>query len=146
MIPDVDADTGNVPAGEHPATWQEMLDRYGYTLWRRRLLQGLLDALRRLRAAGCTRAYIDGSFVTAKERPSDFDVCWEAQGVDFDLVDDLLLTFDKGRATQKAAFFGELFIADSKADPQGTLFRDFFQTDRDGRRKGIIVIDLKGLP
>jgi len=126
--------------------WQEMLDRYGYTPWRRRLLQGLLDALRRLRVAGCTRAYIDGSFVTAKERPSDFDACWEAQGVDFDLVDDRLLTFDKGRATQKAAFFGELFIADSRADPQGTLFLDFFQTDRDDRRKGIIVIDLKGLP
>ena len=146
MIPDFDASTGNLPPGEHPATWQEMLDRYGYTPWRRRLLQGLLDALRRLRVAGCTRAYIDGSFVTAKERPSDFDACWEAQGVDFDLVDDRLLTFDKGRATQKAAFFGELFIADSRADPQGTLFLDFFQTDRDDRRKGIIVIDLKGLP
>lgn len=146
MIPDFDASTGNLPPGEHPAMWQEMLDRYGYTPWRRRLLQGLLDALRRLRVAGCTRAYIDGSFVTAKERPSDFDACWEAQGVDFDLVDDRLLTFDKGRATQKAAFFGELFIADSRADPQGTLFLDFFQTDRDDRRKGIIVIDLKGLP
>jgi hypothetical protein len=31
-------------------------------------------------------------------------------------------------------------------DPQGTLFLDFFQTDRDGRRKGIVVIDLKDLP
>lgn len=37
-------------------------------------------------------------------------------------------------------------IADSRADPQGTLFLDFFQTDRDGHRKGIIAIDLKGLP
>ena len=146
MIPDFDASTGNLPPGEHSATWQEMLDRYGYTPWRRRLLQGLLDALRHLRVSGCTRAFIDGSFVTAKERPSDFDACWEAQGVDFDLLDDRLLTFDKGRATQKAAFFGELFISDSRADPQGTLFLDFFQTDRDGRRKGIIVIDLKGVP
>ncbi|HMN43766.1 MAG TPA: hypothetical protein PKE27_04305 [Povalibacter sp.] len=123
-----------------------MLDRYGYTPWRRRLLDGLLDALRRLRTAGCARAYIDGSFITAKEQPGDFDACWDAEGVDFDLVDDRLLTFDSGRATQKAAFLGELFIADSRADPQGTLFRDFFQTDRDGGRKGIIVIDLKGLP
>lgn len=66
--------------------------------------------------------------------------------MDFNLVDDRLLTFDRGRATQKAAFLGELFIADTGADPQGTLFRDFFQTDRDGRRKGIIVIELQGLP
>jgi len=146
VIPDFDAATGNLPAGEHLATWQEMLDRYGHTPWRRRLLDGLLDALRLLRVAGCERAYIDGSFVTAKEQPVDFDACWDAQGVDFDVIDERLLTFDRGRATQKAAFLGELFIADSQADPQGTLFRDFFQTDRDGHRKGIVVIDLKGLP
>jgi hypothetical protein len=146
VIPDFDAVTGNLPAGEHLATWQELLDRYGYTPWRGRLLDGLLDALRLLRAAGCGRAWIDGSFVTAKEEPGDFDACWDAQGVDFDLVDERLLTFDRGRATQKAAFLGELFIADVGADPQGTLFRDFFQIDHDGRRKGIIVIDLMDLP
>jgi hypothetical protein len=146
VIPDFDDTSGNLPAGEHLATWQELLDRYGYTPWRRRLLDGLLDALRLLRAAGCERVYIDGSFVTAKEEPGDFDACWDARGVNFDWVDERLLTFDKGRATQKAAFRGELFIADSRATPQGTLFRDFFQTDRDGRRKGIIIIELKDLP
>lgn len=146
MIPDFDPVTGNLPAGGHAASWQDMLDRFGQTPWRRKLLAGMLEALRLLKAAGCARAYIDGSFVTAKEEPGDFDACWEAQGVDFDRVDDRLLTFDRGRATQKAAFLGELFVADGRADPQGTLFLDFFQTDRDGRRKGIVVIDLKDLP
>ena len=117
------------------ATWQELLYRFGYTCWRRRLLDGLLNAMRLLRAAGCGRVWIDGSFVKAKERPGDFDACWDAQGVDFDLVEERLLTLDKGRMTQKAAFLGELFIADSRGDPQGTLFRDFFQADRDGRRR-----------
>lgn len=146
MLPDFDVTTGNLPSGEHAAAWQEVVERFGHTPWRRRLLAGLLDALRLLKAAGCRRAYIDGSFVTAKEEPGDFDACWDADGVDFDRVDERLLTFDRGRATQKAAFLGELFIADGRADPQGTLFRDFFQTDRDGRRKGIVVIDLKDLP
>ena len=146
MIPDFDVTTGNLPSGEHLATWQELVDRFGHTPWRRRLLAGLLDALRLLKAAGCRRAYIDGSFVTAKEEPGDFDACWDADGIDFDRVDERLLTFDRGRATQKAAFLGELFIADGRADPQGRLFRDFFQTDRDGRRKGIVVVDLKDLP
>lgn len=123
-----------------------MLARFGYTPWRRHLLDGMLDALRALKAAGCARAYIDGSFVTSKEQPGDFDACWDAEGDDFDRIDERLLTFDRGRATQKAAFGGELFIADARADPQGTLFRDFFQTDRDGRRKGIVVIDLEDLP
>jgi hypothetical protein len=146
VLPDFDPVSGNLPAGEHPAMWQEMLDRFGQTPWRRQLLVGLLEALRLLKAAGCQRAYIDGSFVTTKDEPGDFDACWDADGVDFDLVDDRLLTFDRGRATQKAAFRGELFIADARADPHGTLFRDFFQTDRDGRRKGIVTITLKDLP
>jgi hypothetical protein len=146
VIPDFDPVTGNLPIGEHVATWQDMLDRFGHTPWRQHLLAGLLEALRLLNAAGCLRAYVDGSFVTAKDEPGDFDACWEAEGVDFDLVDERLLTFDRGRATQKAAFLGELFISDARADPQGTLFRDFFQTDREGRRKGIVVIDLKDLP
>jgi hypothetical protein len=146
VIPDFDPVTGNLPDGEHAAAWQDMLGRFGQTPWRRKLLAGMLEALRLLKAAGCARAYIDGSFVTAKEEPGDFDACWDAQGVDLDRVDERLLTFDRGRATQKAAFLGELFIADGRADPQGTLFRDFFQTDREGRRKGIVVIDLKDLP
>lgn len=145
MIPEFNA-IGNLPAGEHPATWQELLDRFGYTPWRCQLLAGLREALLLLRAAGCRRAYIDGSFVTTKEVPGDFDACWDVQGVDFDLVDDRLLTFDRGRATQKAAFHGELYMTDSRTDPQGRLFLDFFQTDRDGNRKGILVVDLKDLP
>jgi hypothetical protein len=146
VIPEFDAINGNLPSGEHAARWQDMLDRFGQTPWRRQLLAGMLEALRLLKAAGCVRVYIDGSFVTAKDVPGDFDACWDADGVVFDKVDERLLTFDRGRATQKAAFLGELFIADARADPQGTLFRDFFQTDRDGRRKGIVVIDLKDLP
>jgi hypothetical protein len=146
VIPAFDPVTGNLPAGEHEASWQDMLDRFGHTPWRRQLLAGMLGALRLLKFAGCSRAYIDGSFVTAKDAPADFDACWNAEGVDFDRIDDRLLTFDRGRATQKAAFLGELFIADARADPQGTLFREFFQTDRDGRRKGIVAIDLKDLP
>lgn len=146
MVPDFEADTGNLPAGEHPATWLDVVARFGDSPRRQQLLTGLLRALCLLKAAGCARVYIDGSFVTAKNEPGDFDACWDATGVDFDRIDPRLLTFDRGRATQKAAFMGELFIADSHADPQGTLFLDFFQTDREGRRKGIVVIDLKDLP
>ncbi|MGH8798100.1 MAG: DUF6932 family protein [Caldimonas sp.] len=63
--------------------------------------------------------------------------------MDFDRIDEVLLTFDPGRRSQKAKYRGELFPADSAADPMGTLFRDFFQRDRDGCAKGIIVTDLE---
>lgn len=99
MIPDFDPATGNLPTGEHIATWRDMLERFGRTDWRRKLLVGMHEALRLLRDAGCKRVYIDGSFVTAKEVPGDYDACWDAKDVDFDLLDQRLLTFDRGRAT-----------------------------------------------
>ncbi len=41
---------------------------------------------------------------------------------------------------------GELFVADWPADETGTLFRKFFQRDRDGNFKGIIVINFQEMP
>ena len=132
-----------MPPGEHPADWPAIVERFGTTPWRRKLLDGLASALRDLRTAGCKRACIDGSFITTKEHPGDFDVCWDLENVDFDVIDKVLLTFDAGRGAQKAKYRGEMFPADAAADPLGTLFRDFFQRDRDGNPKGIIVIGLE---
>ena len=58
----------------------------------------------------------------------------------------VLLTFDPGRAIQKAKYRGELFPASIIAGTDGLSFLEFFQTDKDtGRPKGIIAIDLGGL-
>ncbi|MGH2879026.1 MAG: DUF6932 family protein [Solirubrobacteraceae bacterium] len=93
MIPEFD-ERGNLPSGIHHATWTEIVTRYATTVHRRELLDGLLDALRSLKIAGCRTAYLDGSFVTAK-----------------------------------------------------TTFLDYFQYDNFTERpKGIIAIDLAGLP
>jgi hypothetical protein len=134
----------------HEVTWSQVVSRYGYTPHRLTLLAGLKAALDTLRQAGCARAYLNGSFVTIKEVPNDFDACWEMAGVDFDLLDRLdpiLLDWRDRRAAQKAKFGGELFIAESEADPWGTPYLEFFQHDRNtGEPKGILVIDLKDLP
>ena len=107
------------------------------------LLSGLKAATISLRDAGCKTVYIDGSFVTDKNHPGDFDACWEEAGVDPTILDPVLLTFDNGRSEQKKKYLGELFPASSTADDNGYSFVDFFQGDRDtGRRKGIIAIDL----
>ncbi len=110
------------------------------------MLNGLRAGLDDLKRAGCRTVYVDGSFVTAKEVPNDFDVCWEENGVDPLILDPVLLTFDPGRATQKAKYMGEFFPASAIADADGPSFLEFFQTDKEsGRRKGIIAIDLGGL-
>lgn len=113
----------------------------------RELADGLLDALRSLKHAGCRTAYLDGSFVTTKELPGDFDACWEAAGVDAGRLHRELLDFSNRRAAQKTRYGGELFPAETAAEPTGTTFLDYFQRDRDsGQPKGIIAIDLGALP
>ena len=85
--------------------------------------------------------------MTAKLEPQDFDACWDAAGVDPDLLDPALLDFSNRRAAQKQRFGGEPFPADFAAEPSGTRFLDYFQRDRDtGEPKGIIAIELGELP
>jgi hypothetical protein len=145
MIPEFD-EHGNLPPGIHHATWNEIVTRYATNVRRRELLDGLLDALRSLKGAGCATAYLDGSLVTSKDHPGDFDACWESSGVTLNLLDSELLTFSDGRAAQKARYGGELYPAEWPANADGTTYLDFFQRDRLKQQKGIIAIDLTGLP
>ena len=92
MIPVFDAN-GNLPPGIHVATWDELVARFGANAQRQMLLSGLRAALLWLKDAGCLRVYVDGSFVTAKEEPGDYDDCWEVNGVDPDKLDPVLLEF-----------------------------------------------------
>jgi hypothetical protein len=68
---------GSLPAGIYWATRQEIESRFGFSDRRTRLLAGLKSALGALHAAGCRKVYIDGSFVTMKHEPGDYDACWD---------------------------------------------------------------------
>jgi hypothetical protein len=97
---------------------------------------------------GCKRLYLDGGFATLKTIPKDFDGCWESVGVNLQelaRIEPSLVTFDANRTTQKLRFGGELFIAEFMADSKGRTYLEFFQEDRDGNAKGIILIDLRSL-
>lgn len=137
MLPDFDQH-GNLPPGIHWAIWYEFKARFGITEHRLRLMNGLLEGIYALKTAGCATVYVDGSFITAKTIPGDFDACWDTQGVDMILLfrtQPLFFDFDQLRMAQKARFGGEFF-------PATPEFLDFFQTDREGRAKGIIALNL----
>ncbi len=145
MIPGADPFTGYLPPGVHDALWSEVAPRFSKNGHRTRLLQGLLAALTNLAGAGCRSLLLDGSFVTEKELPQDYDGAWDPAGVDPDRLDPVLLDFSNGRAAMKSKYMGELFPATSMAAP-GVLFRNFFLKDRNGLPKGVILIDLGSLP
>ena len=108
-------------------------------------MNGLLAACRNLAEAGCKELLLDGSFVTAKTMPGDYDGAWETAGVDVERLDPVFLNAANGFAAVRAKYLGDLFPASGVAEP-GVLFRDFFQTDRDGVEKGVVLLDLGSLP
>ncbi len=99
--------------------------------------------MEQLKAAGCRTIYINGSFVSDKENPGDFDACWDRDDVDIDYlrnnVPTLLKFYDS--VAQKAKYRGEIFPSDQPVN-EGTISIDFFQRDREQNPKGIIAIDL----
>ena len=87
---------------------------------------------------------MNGSFVTSKRYPNDFDAGRETEGVDFSRVGPILLDRDgllnHGRRRQKAELGRGEFIPD-RFFWSGVL--EFFRRDARGNSKGIIAIDLR---
>ncbi|MBV9223134.1 MAG: hypothetical protein JOY85_03850 [Acidobacteriaceae bacterium] len=143
MIPEFNRD-GTLPAGIHWLGWEEIESRFGFSERRHQLLSGLKSALKALRRAGCRRVYVNGSFVTVKREPGDYDVCWDVEGVDVEILDPVFLDFSNGRRAQKRKYFGEFFPAQMPEGATGKLFLEFFQTDKEtGKPKGIVGLNLE---
>ena len=143
MIPEFNRD-GTLPGGIHWSGWEEIESRFGFSERRRELLSGLKSALKALRTAGCRSVYVDGSFVTVKREPGDYDACWDIEGVDVEILDAVFLDFSDGRRAQKRKYFGEFFPAQMPEGATGRLFLEFFQTEKaTGKPKGIVGLNLE---
>ena len=146
MIP-ILADMGStwkvLPPGVHDATLEEVEQHFATNKKRKQLFRGLKNACSALKVAGCTTIYLDGSYVTSKELPNDYDVCWNTMGINMKELDPVFLDFSNNRKKQKAKYGGEFFPASAKAD-ESHPFIQYFQTDKEsGLEKGIICINLQ---
>jgi hypothetical protein len=129
-----------LPPGIHRATLDEVRQAFATTPHRTKLFEGLQRAIAALEAAGCKTLYLDGSFVSAKPHPGDFDGCWEVVGVDPARLDPVLLDFNGAREAQKAKYGGELFYIGM---PGLFDFLNFFQIEKfSGKPKGILRVEL----
>ena len=75
------------------ANLSEVGAAFANNAWRPELFVGLIDACCRLRSAGCSTVYLDGSYATGKPRPGDFDACWKPSGADSSKLDPPFLEF-----------------------------------------------------
>lgn len=151
MIPSLIAIAGApwdvLPAGIHKATLEDVRVVFATNARRRELFDGLSQALMQLRFAGCPEVFLDGSYVTSKPHPGDFDACWNPSGVDYAKLDRVFLDFKNGRAAQKAAFKGEFFPSSMTCTDVGNSFLEFFKLERHtGEQKGIVSIALLADP
>ena len=146
MIPDF-VDIGSpwkvLPPGIHEATMKEIEARFAISGHRKHLFLGLQKGVRALCNAGCRIILLDGSFITEKPTPKDYDACWDPRGVDITKLDPVFLDFSNKRKKQKAHYYGEFFPAYAKADGVN-IFSVYFQIDiHTGKLKGIIRIILQ---
>jgi len=139
--------SGYLPVGMHSYAWSDFTAGFVWNQRRRYLAGGLYRALNNLRNANCRAAIVDGSFATAKELPRDYDAAFDPVGVNGNLVDPVLLRHNDGRKAMKAKYLGDVFPWGNVAcSVTGMIYQDFFQHDRSGETKGVVLLDLKRLP
>jgi hypothetical protein len=142
MIPAFRPD-GYLPEGVHLASEAEATFRFGSTTpRRRRLVLRVRRWIELARAVGASRLLIDGSFVTDKPEPDDVDAVILLPANFQEQVrggSDAALELEQMLLTRRPE---ELFAAEDEADWQE--WAAFFARTRepDGRRKGLVEIEL----
>ena len=132
---------GELPGGEHEATFQEIARVYGALNDRRKyLMDGLHQAALNLSLAGVKKIWVNGSFITNKAEPNDIDGCWEyTSSVDIEKLDPVFLN---SRQMMKDKYGLDFFISNYIELDSGLPFPKFFQVNRNGQPKGIILLRL----
>jgi hypothetical protein len=129
MIPRF-TDEGLLPPGAHETDLEELEQKMGWSRKRRGLLEELEEALEMMASSGVARAYVDGSFVTDKDRPNDIDGCYDlAEDVSAEDLVRLAPIFPPSalnRAEAKRRFGVDFFPAAATELGSGQPFLRFF--------------------
>jgi hypothetical protein len=145
VIPDF-TDAGALPPGEWQTNLDEIEEKLAWSGRRRELLAGLRKALSLMGSCGVERVYLDGSFVTDKDRPGDIDGCYDlaADATEEDLrrLEPIWPPNPWNRAEAKDRFGVDFFPAATEELGSGMPFKRFFKRDREGRERGVLVVEL----
>lgn len=78
---------GTLPPGFWHVTLKDFQETLTFNQHRKAQAKLLCEALALLKAAGCRKVMIAGSFASPKPKPSDIDMMWDADGIDRDKLD-----------------------------------------------------------
>jgi hypothetical protein len=131
-IPQFEESSGHLPPGDHEATLAEIRDRLCWNYRRREIYRGLEYVAGELVSHSVEKIWVDGSFVTRKERPGDVDVAYE---VPYSADPDDWGWLSPGRRRDLKKFHRVDLLADWPNQPQ---INRWFCSDKDGNAKGII--------
>lgn len=143
-IPEFDQ-RGMLPVGVYECSLAEMAARFGWNLHRQRLLRSFGDFLvHEIRNAGFPEPlYVNGSFVTDKDKPEDVDVVLDLRSASEDRKWRGLILMEKERKR-----FREQYDVDFWVNlPGQNNLADFFQYVgiKSAKFKGLAHTDRKGI-
>lgn len=135
---------GNLPPGIYNVSIADIERRFTWTPRRFKLFKGLIRALANLSAAGVEKVWIDGGFITNDPYPNDVDGCWEYKpGMKVDKLDKVFLDWNHPREAMKRKYGVDFFVKGVPLTDAGNKpVEEYFQEDRDGNAKGILVVDI----
>jgi hypothetical protein len=136
---------GLLPIGIYRATLAEFEERFVKSVWtaqRHRVFQQLRELVKEAAASGIVkRVLIGGSLVTTKPQPNDFD-CLVV--LDRSVTGRELRPFEYRLASRRAArraFKGDAIPVIAASASYRSMVR-YFQHTREGRRAGLVEIEL----
>ena len=143
-IPDFD-ENGNLPPGVYEVSLEDIGIRFTWTDRRKKLFEGLKLAIDNLTKANVKKVWIDGSFVTSKDDPNDIDGCWQYdKDVNADKLDPVFLDMYPPREAMQIKYGVDFLVSGVLiSDSPGNTIEEFFQIDRDGNKKGILLLTNK---
>ncbi len=138
---------GWLPEGHHAATWQEVALRLGGEAGSRRA--AIFSSLLRWRDAVVVKGMaglviLDGSFVSSKEAPGDFDLFFL-----YDEAAEALLRNDSEarsltdyQACRAQGFLGDIYALPASLQKFSPTLSglDMFDSDRQGTPKGVVEV------
>jgi|SRR6266403_5838069 len=134
MLPPFD-DFGNLPAGIHSCTIEEMVSRFGSGSEERETeINELLHFIDAAKKAGVRRLMVNGSFVTGRLAPNDVDVVI-LPGPDYPRQSREL------ESNELIWPFLQIIVAADDADFESWAVKQF-STDRRRRAKGVVEVIL----